>query len=194
MVGLIAASMSSIDSALNSLSAVTVEDFIRPRLTNPSPRSMLRLGQLGTVLWGLFAVGFAFQVEQIAPTVLEAVNKVGSIVNGPLLALVSAAILRRRTSQVAALAGFACGLMANAYVALLLPEVSWLWWNVIGFVVAMAVIGITHAALPKSSAVADKTAAAAADNPHPPMIYPIVLGMAFSTILATIWAIDVWQP
>jgi hypothetical protein len=84
--------------------------------------------------------------------------------------------------------------MANAYVALLLHEVSWLWWNVIGFVVAMAVIGITHAALPKSSAVADKTAAAAADNPHPPMIYPIVLGMAFSTILAIIWAIDVWQP
>ena len=35
---------------------------------------------------------------------------------------------------------------------------------------------------------------AAADNPHPPMIYPIVFGMAFSTILAIIWVIDVWQP
>ena len=116
------------------------------------------------------------------------------MVNGPLLALVSAAILRRHTSQLAALAGFACGLMANGYVALLLPEVSWLWWNVIGFVVAMAVIGITHAALPKSRVVADKTAPAAADNQHPPMIYPIVLGVAFGTILAIIWAIDVWQP
>ena len=194
MVGLIAASMSSIDSALNSLSAVTVEDFIRPRLTNPSPRSLLRLGRLGTVLWGLFAVAFAFQVEQIAPTVLEAVNKVGSMVNGPLLALVSAAILRRRTSQLAALAGFACGLVANGYVALLLPEVSWLWWNVIGFVVAMTVIGITHAVLPASSAAAGATAAAAADKQHPPTIYPIVLGVAFSAILAIIWAIDVWQP
>jgi hypothetical protein len=84
--------------------------------------------------------------------------------------------------------------VANAYVALLLPEVSWLWWNVIGFVVAMTVIGITHAVLPASSAAAGATAAAAADKQHPPTVYPIVLGVAFSAILAIIWAIDVWQP
>ena len=52
----------------------------------------------------------------------------------------------------------------------------------------------THATSPESSAVADKTAAAEVDSPHPPMIYPIALGVAFSTILAIIWAIDVWQP
>ena len=38
MVGLIAASMSSIDSALNSLAAVTVEDFIRPHLSKQTHR------------------------------------------------------------------------------------------------------------------------------------------------------------
>jgi hypothetical protein len=40
-----------------------------------------------TLFWGTFAVIFSFQVERIAPTVLEAINKIGSMVNGPLLAL-----------------------------------------------------------------------------------------------------------
>ena len=97
MVGLIAASMSSIDSALNSLAAVTVEDFIRPHLSSQtSPARLLLLGRACTILWGLFAVACAFQVENIAPTVLEAVNKVGSMVNGPLLALITSAILMKR--------------------------------------------------------------------------------------------------
>ena len=111
MVGLIAASMSSIDSALNSLAAVTVEDFIRPHLSSQtSPARLLLLGRACTILWGLFAVACAFQVENIAPTVLEAVNKVGSMVNGPLLALIASAILLKRVSQTHALTGFAAGL------------------------------------------------------------------------------------
>jgi len=194
MVGLIAASMSSIDSALNSLSAVTVEDFIRPRLTDPKPRSLLRLGRLCTVLWGIFALTFAFQVEQIAPTVLEAVNKVGSMVNGPLLALVSAAILGRHRSQITALAGFASGLMANALVAWLLPDVSWLWWNVIGFVVAITFIGTGHLVLPATDAELNESSEIPSAIQHPPRVYPVVLGAAFCVISTIIWVIDIWQP
>jgi SSS family solute:Na+ symporter len=148
MVGLIAASMSSIDSALNSLSAVTVEDFIRPRLSKQtSAAKQLLLGRACTMLWGLFAVVCAFQVENIAPTVLEAVNKVGSMVNGPLLALIASAILMQRVSQTSALVGFVGGLLANLLVAVYLPEVSWLWWNVIGFIVAFLCIVLGSAFL-----------------------------------------------
>ena len=74
------------------------------------------------------------------------------MVNGPLLALVSAAILGRHRSQITVLAGFASGLMANASVAWLLPDVSWLWWNVIGFVVAITFIGTGHLVLPATDA------------------------------------------
>ena len=148
MVGLIAASMSSIDSALNSLSAVTVEDFIRPRLSKQtSAAKQLLLGRACTMVWGLFAVVCAFQVENIAPTVLEAVNKVGSMVNGPLLALIASAILMQRVSQTSALVGFVGGLLANLLVAVYLPEVSWLWWNVIGFIVAFLCIVLGSAFL-----------------------------------------------
>ena len=131
MVGLIAAAMSSVDSAINSLSAATMEDFVKP-FKALNERQTLTYSRVTTLLWGLFSIVFSFQVEQIAPTVLEAINKIGSMANGPLLAMFVVALLVRGVSQKAALSGFVVGLLTNIVVALLLPQVSWLWWNVIG--------------------------------------------------------------
>jgi SSS family solute:Na+ symporter len=130
-VGLFAAAMSSIDSALNSLSASTVEDFIA-RFRECSERQLFIYSKLATLGWGLFAVLFSFQVESIAPTVLEAINKVGSMANGPLLGLFSIAVFLPALGQRAAIGGFLGGLLCNMLVWKLLPDVSWLWWNVIG--------------------------------------------------------------
>ena len=191
MVGLIAASMSSIDSALNSLSAVTVEDFIRPRLSNlTSPARMLLLGRACTILWGLFAVVCAFQVENIAPTVLEAVNKVGSMVNGPLLALIASAILMERVSQTGALMGFAGGLLINLFVAVYLPNVSWLWWNVIGFVAAFVCIVLGSAIAkpaPNPTSASPQSFQSAANAPKS---YPWILLSQFLIILAVCIALQ----
>ena len=146
MVGLFAAAMSSIDSALNSLSASTVEDLAGHLVTDDERRLFL-ISKLTTFGWGAFAVLFSFQVERIAPTILEAINKVGSMANGPLLALFVVALLTPASGpegaarQAAALRGFAAGLLANFCVWQLLPEVSWLWWNLIGFLVALLVTG-----------------------------------------------------
>ncbi len=136
MVGLLAAAMSSIDSAINSLSAATVEDFVKP-FTELTEAQHLWVSRLATLGWGLFSLALSFQVEAIAPTVLEAINKVGSMANGPLLALFGVAVLLSGINQTAALTGFFGGLLANLVVALGAPQVSWLWWNVIGFVVAL---------------------------------------------------------
>jgi len=143
MVGLIAAAMSSIDTALNSLSAATMEDFVKP-LASPSQAAQLPCSRLVTLCWGLFAVLFSFQVEAIAPTILEAINKVGSMVNGPLLALFSMALLLDRISERAAVAGFLAGVGANGLIAIWAPSVSWLWWNVSGLGVALVVAAAIH--------------------------------------------------
>lgn len=142
IVGLFAAAMSSIDSALNSLSASTVEDFY-VRFGHRSERQLFIASKLATVAWGSFAVLFSFQVEQIAPTVLEAINKVGSMANGPLLALFSIAVFCPKLGQRAAILGFIAGLIGNLLVWGLLPGVSWLWWNVAGFAVAWSVALLT---------------------------------------------------
>tara|TARA_E500000075_G_C6974641_1_gene312847 strand:+ start:21 stop:1655 length:1635 start_codon:yes stop_codon:yes gene_type:complete len=140
LVGLIAAAMSSIDSSINSLAAVTVEDFIKPNL-NPSvtPETLLKYGRVCTFLWGCASVVFSFQVPFIAPTVLEAVNKIGSMINGPLLALICIATLVGEVDEISALLGFWIGALSNLALALFLPQVSWLWWNVSGFLTAVLV-------------------------------------------------------
>ena len=131
IVGLFAAAMSSIDSALNSLSASTVEDYIG-RFTNMSERRLFLSSKLATLGGGLFAVAFSFQVERIAPTVLEAINKIGSMANGPLLALFGIALFLPGAGQAVALTGFGLGLLVNVWLWLEMPGLSWLWWNVTG--------------------------------------------------------------
>ncbi len=138
MVGLVAAAMSSIDSAINSLSAATMEDFINPALNLTTDQQLLG-SRITTACWGIFALAFSFHVESIAPTVLEAINKVGSLANGPLLALFSIALLIRGIPQWAALSGFGIALIANVTLAITAPNVSWLWWNVHGFIWAMGI-------------------------------------------------------
>ena len=136
IVGLFAAAMSSIDSALNSLSASTLEDFL-PQQPGRSERQFFLLSKLLTFAWGAFAIAFSFAVEHIAPTILEAINKIGSMANGPLLALFVLAVLRPQVGGGIALMGFAGGLATNLLLWILAPGVSWLWWNPAGFLVAV---------------------------------------------------------
>lgn len=135
MAGILAAAMSSIDSALNSLSAATVEDFVGEFSASENPRKEFLAGKLATFCWGLFAVALSYQVEAIAPTVLEAINKIGSMANGPLLALFFLALVYPSVGQGRAIIGFGLGLVVNGLVWLFLPGISWLWWNLIGFAV-----------------------------------------------------------
>ncbi|MEM9209346.1 MAG: sodium:solute symporter, partial [Pseudomonadota bacterium] len=153
MVGIFAAAMSSIDSALNSLSAATIEDYVSPR-GGHSERRLFLYSKLATLGWGLFAVFFSYQVERIAPTVLEAINKIGSMANGPLLALFVLALVRPGVGQARAIGAFFTGLIGNAVIGLFVPTVSWLWWNVSGFVISIGValiLGGTRTAISSES-------------------------------------------
>jgi hypothetical protein len=84
--------------------------------------------------------------------------------------------------------------VANALVAWLLPDVSWLWWNVIGFVVAITLIGTGHLVLPAAQAELNESSEIPSAIQHPPRVYPIVLAAAFCVISTIIWVIDIWQP
>lgn len=148
IVGLFAAAMSSLDSALNSLSASTLEDFLPAWTERHSERDNFLLSKVLTLAWGGFAVAFSFSVEQIASTVLEAINKVGSLVFGPLLGLFLVALVLPAAGERRALAGFIAGVAANGYAWIMLPQLSWLWWNVLG---CAAVLLFALTALPRLS-------------------------------------------
>jgi SSS family solute:Na+ symporter len=141
VVALLAAAMSSLDSVINSLSATTLKDFIKPWMGERirTPAQELLWGRALTVAWGMFALITAFFVDDIASTVLVAVNKIGSLINGPILGVFLLGLLTHRATGPGARAGFVAGLSVNVVLWVALPSVSWLWWNVIGLGATMAV-------------------------------------------------------
>lgn len=136
LVALFAAAMSSLDSVINSLSASTMEDFIR-RFHRGRWHDLheLWVSRLVTLLWGALAVAFSFFVGDIADSVLVAINKIGSLINGPVLGVFVLGLATRRVHGTGAVAGLLCGFGVNLFCWLYLPGVSWLWWNLFGFVV-----------------------------------------------------------
>ena len=139
VAGIFAASMSSIDSALNSLSAATWRDFIERNFKwarRMSGRQMVRISRVLTVFWGLVATVFALLMIGGPETVLELVNKIGSAFYGPILAIFWLGILTKKASQPGAITGLIAGVTLNIILWLFCPNISWMWWNVFGFLVA----------------------------------------------------------
>ena len=163
LVALFAAAMSSLDSVLNSLSATTMEDFVRRfHRGRWSAHRELILSRGITAIWGCITLVMAFYVGDIAPTVLEAINKIGSLANGPILAVFVTGFLTHRVSGPHVIAGLLVGMLVNGACWLFVPEISWLWWNVIGFVVAV-LVSLTLAMLAPRMAVDGVTAASRVD-------------------------------
>jgi SSS family transporter len=153
LVALFAAAMSSLDSVINSLSASTMEDFVRRFSARQwTDQQELWISRLVTLAWGGLALVFAFFVGDIADSVLVAINKIGSLINGPVLGVFALGLLTRTAKGPAAITGLICGFLLNLMFWLYWPELSWLWWNVTGFVVCVATgyllsfIGARHCA------------------------------------------------
>lgn len=156
VAAILAAAMSSLDSALNSLSAATLRDFVEPRLgPRPSPRRALWAARAVTAGWGVLIIGFAFWVGDLGSNVVEGINRVGALFYGPLLAAFGCGILDRRARGPAVLAGVAAGLALNLLLASDLgPSWFWMWWNLSGLVVAAGVTWVVSRWLPPPTAAA----------------------------------------
>ncbi|MEM9192368.1 MAG: sodium/solute symporter [Myxococcota bacterium] len=135
---ILSAAMSSLDSALNSLSAATMRDFVEPYAAGPAEgraERMLRYGKITTVVWGVVMTGFAFFVGGISDTVVEGINKLGAFFYGPILAAFLVGILDRRSRGPAVIAGVVAGVGLNVILWLWFDTaLYWMWWNVSGLV------------------------------------------------------------
>ena len=134
LAAILAAAMSSIDSTLNSLAAVTLEDV----LGRPPERQGVWLARGTTLAWGLFAVVSGMAFARAGTGVIELVNLIGSVFYGPVLAVFVLGVAAPAVGGRGALAGLAAGLLGNLLLARWAPGVSWLWWNPAGFLVAVA--------------------------------------------------------
>jgi SSS family transporter len=145
VVALIAAWMSAYSSALNSLTAVTMEDFLARRFRIPAEKYVF-CSKLVALGWGLFTLIFGFFTGRIAATAIEAINKVGSVFYGPILGMFLLAVLGRSIKPVGAKAGVIAGVLVNLILWLYFKNVFWFWWNAIGALTTLLMGVIVSAA------------------------------------------------
>lgn len=134
VTGIFAASMSSIDSAVNSLSAATIKDLLPPfpRLSRRISGSFVYYSRITTLVWGSVCTACAFLVGTISPTVIESINMIGSVFYGPVLATFALGIFTRTATGSGVIVGLGAGIALNLVLWIFFPAVSWLWWNLTG--------------------------------------------------------------
>jgi solute:Na+ symporter, SSS family len=143
VVGLIiaaifAAAMSSISAELAALSTATVIDFYRRHFKKDAPDAhYLKVSKLATGFWGLFACVVALYAGRLG-SLIEVVNKFGSYFYGSLLGVFVLAIGTKRATSNGAFFGLLAGMAAVGLVGNL-TSISFLWYNVVGCVVVVAV-------------------------------------------------------
>jgi Na+/proline symporter len=130
------ASMSSTASEWSALAGTTVVDILR-RLLNKrgSERYYLISSKLATIFWGLFAVAFAQYAGQLG-SLVEAVNRLGSLFYGTLLGIFLLGFYFKRVTGTAAFVGALAGEAAVLYCFFRTP-IAFLWYNVVGAVVVV---------------------------------------------------------
>ena len=134
MAAVLAAAMSNLSAALNSLSSTTILDFYKPLRPGRSEQSYVKLARAATLVWGLALVGVGAVARHWGP-VLEAGLTVASIAYGGLLGVFLLGVLTKRVGENAALLGMAAGLGMLVYVRLY-TGIAWTWYVAIGSSVA----------------------------------------------------------
>ena len=145
IVALFAAAMSSLDSTLNSLSAVSIRDIFErysKKFRSRKEKDQLLFSKIMTLFWGIVCISFSFVTGNISDSIIVSINKIVSMFNGPILAAFLLAIFTKRTNDKGAVIGIIGGFVVNVYVWIFMPGVSWLWWNVIG-TISTFIIGLT---------------------------------------------------
>ena len=131
MVAILSAAMSSLSSTVNSLSAASIEDFFN-RDKQLSEAQYASYSRWAVLFWGIVTLILAFYTGSIAKTVIEAINKIGSVFYGPMIATFVAAIGIKRINGIGINFGILAGVGVNVFLWLFVPDVFWFWWNVTG--------------------------------------------------------------
>ncbi len=137
IAALFAATMSSMDSGINSVTTATLMDFGRGLLRKrPEEARQLQLARIWTVVWGTLTIGCALAAGWWGKTLVEMTNKVAGLFAGPLLGIFLLGMLTRRANQggtlIAGLAGFAL-----VICTVFRTEVSFMLYTLIGCVTTL---------------------------------------------------------
>jgi Na+/proline symporter len=158
-----AAALSSKAAELNALASTSTVDFYRAFI-NPgaSGPTCVAASKWFTVLWGLLALGFAL-FATLQDNLIQAINIVGSIFYGVILALFLAGFFLKRVGGTAV---FWSALAAQGLVFVLhfYFKISYLWYTPIGCFACLLLSVVLQAVLGANRSPQTLTAAPASDQ------------------------------
>jgi len=137
IAAILAAAMSNLSAALNSLSSTSIVDFylrLRPQSTE---QRRVQLSRIAMVVWAVVLFVLAL-IARHGGRVIEVGLSIASVAYGALLGVFLLGVLTRVANERGAIAGMVCGLALNLYLWLF-TSVSFPWYVVMGSAVTFAV-------------------------------------------------------
>ena len=138
IAAILAAAMSNLSAALNSLSSTSIMDFYLRFRPAASERTRMRLARLATVGWALILLGLAILALHRVGRVVEVGLQIASVAYGALLGVFLLGLSTRRANQSGAIIGMIFGLGVELYLWQF-TQVAFTWWVAIGTCVTFAV-------------------------------------------------------
>lgn len=138
IAAILAAAMSNLSAALNSLSSTSMLDFYLRANPQVDEARKLRLSRVSTIIWAVVLFGLAILSLHKVSRVIEVGLSIASVAYGALLGVFLLGVLTRKAHQPGAIVGMLCGFLVELYIWLRTP-VPWTWYVAIGTIVTFAV-------------------------------------------------------
>ena len=159
MVGILSSAMSSLSSTVNSLSAVTVEDFFNRGEKKLSTKKYMMISKGSVVFWGLVCIASAFLFGGSKSAVIEIINAIGSVFYGPVLVTFFLAFFSKKVNHIGMNAGIISAVLINLMFSQTIQElfhidlgfnIFWIWLNFTGVIIALVVAYLVSALTSKT--------------------------------------------
>lgn len=123
--GIFSGSLSTVSSALNSLAAVTVQDYIlpfAPKSLGIGEKQATKISKILACVYGGVCMTIAFSAKLLGTGVLQASLTIFGAVGGPLLSLFTLGMLCKCANQKGAMSGLLIGLVFTLWIGFGRPK------------------------------------------------------------------------
>jgi solute:Na+ symporter, SSS family len=134
---ILAAAMSNLSAALNSLSSTTIVDFYARIVPRSTEERRVQLSRIATIVWGILLFGLALLARN-GGKVLEMGLSIASVAYGSLLGVFLLGVLTKSASERGAITGMIFGFILNMYLWLF-TGTSFTWYVVLGSIATFIV-------------------------------------------------------
>ncbi len=142
IAAVLAAAMSNLSAALNSLASTSVMDFFSEWFPGFDEKKLIKISHIMTLFWALVLFALAM-ISRHGGRVVETALAIASVSYGALLGVFLVGRLTKITDENSAMAGMACGFGVNLCVWTQ-TTLAFPWYVPLGSLVTIAVTLIVH--------------------------------------------------